>query len=131
MAKRFLFLYVALFYFCHSAHAAKLILKNDADYDVTVYPDFEWTTVTVTKGEREVVFDKKRSTLTMLTAFNKNDTSRTVKKYKLKQSLIDQFNRIQKEESQGKEPKELNVNFPQDFHIEVSLRLHSSRRQGF
>lgn len=108
--------------FNQQLNAAKLMVKNNSDYDIVVYQDHEWTTVTVNKGESTIALVQKGPMLKAFTAFKKGDMSETLKKFKLKQQFLDEFNRHQKQESQEKAERELLVNFPEDFDAEVSLR---------
>ena len=118
--KRLILAISTLFMFAPYAIATKLIMINAEGFEITTYPDFSWSTVAVKPGERKIVFDNMDSLLISFTAFEKENTSTTMKKYKLKQNFIDEFNRLQKEKTLL--DKSLTIEFPKDFVVEVSLR---------
>lgn len=102
------------------AHAAKLIIKNNEDFAITVYLNYDWSTITIGQGENKVAYDSKDTSLKALSAYEKGSTSKTIKKYRLKEEIIDAFNKALMSD------QETTVNFPEDFDVLVSLRLRRS-----
>lgn len=104
------------------ANATKLMIKNNEDYDIVVHENFAWNTVIVNRRANKLVFTKKEN-LKALTAYEKDSVSSTFKKFKLKQSLVEEFNNLQKLQSKTQTEETFKVNFPDDFDVEVSLRV--------
>lgn len=125
MNKKIMVIVFALCVFAQCANTTKLLITNNAQFTITTHPDFDWQTTDVNQGQQKVVFDNMDVILTSFSAFEKGSTSSTVTKYKLKVQLVNKFNSLQRDRTML--DKKLEVQFPEDFDKEVSLRASASR----